>query len=205
MKLSIITATRNCAATVAECMTSILRQTHPDIEQIIIDGASTDNTLEVISRVMPYPAPLRLRSGQALTNHPFDFAQGRQPRTIRVVSEPDNGIYDAMNKGIALANGDVIGILNADDLYADETILKRVAEVFRDETVDSCYGDLVYVKDRETLNVNREKSKLAQSSLSSPFTLHHFSYLESRRICFTQVLLGMDAATPYLLCSPTGV
>ena len=62
MKLSIITATRNCAATVAECMTSILRQTHPDIEQIFIDGASTDNTLEVISRVMPYPAPLRLHS-----------------------------------------------------------------------------------------------------------------------------------------------
>jgi glycosyltransferase len=111
-------------------LTSIIRQTHHDIEQIIIDGASTDNTLEIITRF----------------THHASRATSHEPRAIRVVSEPDSGIYDAMNKGIALATGEIIGILNSDDLYADEQVLARVAEVFRDETVDSCYGDLVYVK-----------------------------------------------------------
>jgi glycosyltransferase involved in cell wall biosynthesis len=149
MKLSIITATKNCAATVADCMTSIIRQTHPDIEQVIIDGASTDATLEIVTRVTNPDSP-----------------------STKIVSEPDRGIYDAMNKGIALATGDVIGILNADDMYADEQVLERVAEVFRDENVDACYGDLVYVKECERLTVKGEKSVPPQDLTVSPFTLH---------------------------------
>ena len=136
MKLSIITATRNCAATVADCMTSILRQSHPDIEQIIIDGASTDDTLKIVQSST-------FNVQRSKTGEPVPTPHSPVPV---VVSEPDRGIYDAMNKGIALATGEIIGILNADDLYADEQVLARVAEVFRDETVDCCYGDLVYVK-----------------------------------------------------------
>jgi glycosyltransferase len=115
--ISIITATFNAAATVADCLRSVASQTHP-AEHIIIDGASTDSTLETVRRISP-------RS--------------------RILSQPDRGIYDAMNKGIALATGEVIGILNADDFYADPDVLERVAAVFADSTVDVCYGDLEYI------------------------------------------------------------
>jgi len=129
MKLSIITATRNCAATVADCVASVCRQTHPYIEHLIIDGASTDDTLRII-RNAGFKTERRKRHGSRVT---------------RIISEPDTGIYDAMNKGITLATGDVIGILNADDCYADPKVLARVAKLFKDPAVMSCYGDLVYV------------------------------------------------------------
>lgn len=124
MKISIVTATRNCAATLAGCLSSVHRQTYPHREQVIIDGASTDSTLEVIARFR-------------------DAGSG----SMVVVSEPDGGIYDAMNKGIGLATGEVIGFLNADDSYADAEVLSRVAALFRDPAVMSCYGDLVYVNE----------------------------------------------------------
>lgn len=98
-------------------------------EHIVIDGGSTDGTAEIVGR-----------SGDAVA---------------RFVSEPDDGIYDAMNKGIALATGEVVGILNADDLYADDRVLSDVAKVFEDPSVDSCYGDLVYVDPSDTGRVVR--------------------------------------------------
>lgn len=116
--ITIITATFNAASTVADCLKSVASQTHP-AEHFLIDGASTDSTLEKIRRISP---------------------------TARVLSEPDHGIYDAMNKGIALAVGEIIGILNADDFYASPDVLSIVAKTFEDPTVMSCYGDLEYVK-----------------------------------------------------------
>ncbi len=105
----------------AEAVQSILSQSYSGhVESIVIDGASTDGTLEAL-------APLR-------------------SRIAHLVSEPDQGIYDAMNKGLSLANGDVIGLLNADDLYQDTMVLARVAKAFRDPTVQIVYGDLVYVR-----------------------------------------------------------
>jgi glycosyltransferase len=118
MKISIVTATYNSAATVKDTLASIQQQDHPDIEHIIIDGQSKDNTLEIVSGF---------------------------PHVAQMVSEKDKGIYDAMNKGIALATGDVIGILNSDDIYTDITVLSAVAEVFADPTVMTCYADLQYV------------------------------------------------------------
>jgi glycosyltransferase len=109
----------------------VASQTHPS-EHIIIDGASTDSTLEIVLRIAS---------------------------TSRILSEPDKGIYDAMNKGIALATGEVIGILNADDFYASPLVLEKVALLFDDPTVMSCYGDLEYVKNSETGSVKREKIK----------------------------------------------
>ncbi len=149
MKISIITATRNCAATVADCMTSIRRQTHPHIEQIIIDGASTDSTLDIVQGSGRHVE--RLPSHPSRLPRPSAPGKTHAPRRTVLLSEPDSGIYDAMNKGIALATGEIIGILNSDDSYADDQVLAKVAAVFADPTVMSCYGDLVYVKKRETL------------------------------------------------------
>lgn len=109
----------NGALTIEGCIKSVCTQSLP-VEHLIIDGASIDNTLEIVRRINPQ---------------------------ARIISERDNGIYDAMNKGIRLATGDVIGILNSDDFYASPDILERVATVFKDPTVDCCYGDLMYVKE----------------------------------------------------------
>ncbi len=124
MKISIITATYNSGAHIEDCLRSVAQQTHVDIEHIIIDGASTDNTLEIVRKF---------------------------PHVSVIVSEKDGGIYDAMNKGIGLAKGDVIGILNSDDLFADTAVLNRVVEACGEPSVDACYGDLLYV-DREDIH-----------------------------------------------------
>ncbi|BDD87657.1 glycosyl transferase [Desulfofustis limnaeus] len=116
--ISIITATYNVADTVVDCLNSIKAQTLP-LEHIVVDGGSVDETLEIVRTV--------------------------SPRSF-VISEPDNGIYDAMNKGIRLATGDVVGILNSDDFYTTPEVMTKVAEVFDDQTVMSCYGDLEYVR-----------------------------------------------------------
>lgn len=119
MKLTIITAARNAAATIADTLQSVAEQSHPDVEHIIIDGASTDGTLDVV-RGFGHVAQL--------------------------VSESDHGLYHAMNKGIRMATGEIVGILNADDVYAHSNVLKTVAGVFQDPDVDACYGDLLYVE-----------------------------------------------------------
>lgn len=119
MKLSIITVCLNNRSTIGDTISSVLSQSCKDLEYIIIDGGSNDGTLAVIE---PYRQQL-----------------------AAVISEPDTGIYDAMNKGIALAGGEIIGILNADDTYTDHRVLERVVQAFGDASVDACYGDLVYV------------------------------------------------------------
>ena len=128
MYLSIITAVRNGAETLPGCIESVRSQTVP-AEHIIIDGASTDGTFDVIAKY---------RSSIA-----------------KVISEPDKGIYDALNKGIRLASGDVIGILHGDDSYAHDKVLELIVGVFEKQKVDSCYGDLVYVYRRDINKVMR--------------------------------------------------
>lgn len=129
MKISIITATWNCAGTVAECLASVAGQSYPDREHIVIDGASTDGTLTVL--------------------------EAHRAQLAVLVSEPDRGIYDALNKGIARASGEVVGLLHADDLYADADVLARTAAAFADPAVDAVYGDLVYVSQKDTRRVIR--------------------------------------------------
>jgi len=129
MKISIITVTFACAQTVGDCLASVAGQSYAEREHILIDGASTDGTLAVLEAH---------RSALAV-----------------LVSEPDGGIYDALNKGIALATGDIVGFLHADDLYADGDVLARVAEAFADPAVEAVYGDLVYVAKEDTGRVIR--------------------------------------------------
>ena len=122
MKLSIITATYNSERTLRDTMESILNQTFQDFEYIIVDGASKDATLDIIREYEPR-------------------FQGK----MRYVSEPDKGIYDAMNKGFAMATGDVIGILNSDDFFTSEDVLQAVVDGFAGEYVDAVYADIHYV------------------------------------------------------------
>jgi glycosyltransferase len=119
MKISVITAVYNRVATVGHAMASIQAQTYPHVEHIVQDGSSTDGTLDVLTQ-MAIPSTF-------------------------VCSEPDKGIYDAINRGIARATGDVVGLMHSDDFYADDCVLECIAEAFADPDVDGVYGDLQYV------------------------------------------------------------
>ena len=128
MKISIITATFQSARTLRDTIDSVRRQSWPDIEHIIVDGGSSDDTLSIV----------------AAADH-----------LSKVISEPDRGIYDAMNKGIGMADGEVIGILNSDDFYADERVIQDIVERFRDPGVDAVYGDLDYIDPNDSSRVTR--------------------------------------------------
>jgi glycosyltransferase involved in cell wall biosynthesis len=128
MKISIITATYNSAATVRDTLTSIAGQQYPHIEHIVVDGLSKDDTLKIVQEFK---------------------------HVARVISEKDDGIYDAMNKGVKLATGDVIGILNSDDFYTEPAILAKVAVAFEDPSVEAVYGDLQYVKSENVEVITR--------------------------------------------------
>lgn len=127
MKISIITAAYNSAHTLRDTIESVLRQSYTNYEYIVVDGASKDATVEIIREYEPQ-------------------FKGR----MRWVSEPDCGIYDAMNKGIAMATGDVVGLLNSDDFYTSDDILATVAcELAAPDKPDAVYGDVHYVKDND--------------------------------------------------------
>ena len=123
MRISIITVAFNSAATIADTMRSVAGQTHDDIEHLVIDGASTDDTLAVV--------------------------RAHGAHLAKLLSEPDQGIYDAMNKGLALATGDFVGFLNADDMLASPDVVTSIARAAGIHGTDAVCGDLVYVlKDR---------------------------------------------------------
>ena len=129
MKITVITVCFNSAAHVADALRSVDAQTWPDIEHLVIDGGSTDGTLAIVN------------------------AHARPWR--HVVSGPDNGIYDAMNKGIALATGDVIGFINSDDFFAAPDVLTMVADAFTDAQLQACWGDLCYVRQDDATQIVR--------------------------------------------------
>ncbi len=129
MKLSIVTVVFNRAGTITDALESLSRQRYPEVEHVIVDGASTDGTTALIEK--------------------------HRAETSVFLSEPDQGIYDALNKGMALATGEVIGLLHSDDFFADEDVLGDVAAAFQDPGVDAVYGDLDYVSAEETSRVTR--------------------------------------------------
>jgi glycosyltransferase involved in cell wall biosynthesis len=130
MRVSIITVSYNSASTIRDTIESVLAQEYSDIEYILIDGNSKDSTLEII--------------------HSYGS------RIAHVLSEKDKGIYDAMNKGIALATGDIVGILNSDDFYTDSTVIGEVVNHFQKANTESVYGDLDYVKTTPPFEVVRK-------------------------------------------------
>ncbi|MBD3797018.1 MAG: glycosyltransferase [Campylobacterales bacterium] len=129
MKISIITSVYNNASTIEDAIRSVLSQDYSDIEYIVVDGASSDGTVEIIKKY--------------------------EGQISKFVSEKDKGIYDGLNKGIALATGDVIGFLHSDDIYGDAHIISEVVEAFEKNGTDSIYGDLVYVDKQDTDKIFR--------------------------------------------------
>jgi glycosyltransferase len=129
MKVTIITVTHNSARYLQECIDSVVSQTYPDIEHIVVDAESTDGTLDIIKRY---------------DNH-----------IAKWVSEKDKGMYDAINKGMMMASGDIIGILNSDDMLAAKDVIAVIVKCFEENHVDSVYGDLVYVDKLNTKKVIR--------------------------------------------------
>lgn len=134
--VSVVTVVRNGEQTIAGCLESVARQTVP-AQHVVVDGASTDRTLEVV---------------------------GRYAHVSTVTSEPDSGLYDAMNKGIRASTGDVVGILNADDLYAGPDVLESVVDALESTGADTCYGDLEYVDAADPRQVVRSWTSGAYSA-----------------------------------------
>ncbi len=124
MKISLVTAVYNAELTITDTLKSVAEQTYPFVEHLLIDGKSNDQTVKIIEK--------------------------NRHANLVLHSEPDQGIYDAMNKGLRLATGEIIGLINADDFYASADVLSKVAAVFADSSVEACYGDLCYVKQFDT-------------------------------------------------------
>lgn len=157
MKISIITAAYNSASTLKDTMESVLRQTYSDFEHIIVDGASTDGTKELLQN-----------------------AESRYGGRLKWISEPDKGIYDAMNKGIAMATGEVVGILNSDDFYTSDDILQRVAAEMEADHPDAVYGDIHFVNDSDLTRCVR--------------------YYSSRGFARWKMIFGYQPAHPSFYC-----
>ena len=124
MKVSIVTVTFNSAGTVRDTFESVLRQRHPDIEYVVMDGGSADDTVDIIKEYEP------------------KFG-GR----MKWVSQRDRGMYDAMNNGIRMATGEVVGIINSDDFYHRDDIIAKVSEAFEKNDIEALYGDVRFVRD----------------------------------------------------------
>lgn len=162
MKISLITVTYNSGDVLCCTIESALRQTYSDLEYIIVDGASKDNTLDVIRAYEPK-------------------FNGR----LKWVSEPDYGLYDAMNKGLRMATGDVVGILNSDDFFTSDDVLEKVADGFTGNNVDAVYGDIHFVRsDNLDCCVRYYSSKIFRRGLMRlGFIPAHPSFY-CRRECF---------------------
>ena len=132
MKISIITATYNSAKTVKDTFESVLRQSYNDYEYLIVDGASKDETMTVVKEY-----------------------ESRFEGRLRYISEPDKGLYDAMNKGLKMATGDVVGILNSDDFYTSDDALQTIADAFNANDIDATYGDIHFVNDDDLTKMVR--------------------------------------------------
>ncbi len=140
MKISIITCSYNAVNTIEETIRSVLLQKDADIEYIVIDGLSCDGTVDIVKKY--------------------------SDKIYKFISEKDSGIYNAMNKGIKLAGGDIVGFLNADDVYFNEKIINEVIKVFENENVDSVYGDLIYVSE--------DNNKIKRHWKSGNFNINNF-------------------------------
>lgn len=164
MKISVVTVAYRAENTIAAALESVAGQTWADVEHVVIDGASPDRTLEVIRA------------------HAHD--------KMVVVSEPDQGIYDALNKGFRLSTGDVVGIVHADDILADDTVLERVAEAFEDPEVDAVYGDLDYVARDNPDKIIRhwEAGAFSQARLRAGWMPPHPTLFLRRRVFETREL-----------------
>ncbi len=159
MKISIITVTFNCISVLKDCLNSVASQSYNKIEHIVIDGASTDGTLSLLN--------------------------SKKDQLATLVSELDEGIYDAMNKGIKIAKGDIIGFLNSDDFYANNGVISKVVSEFKKEpSLDACYADLIYVNQSNTSKIVRyfKSSEFKQGLFSKGWCPPHPTFFVRRSV-----------------------
>lgn len=158
MRITVITACLNRAATISDAIDSVRRQTHGDIEHIVVDGGSTDGTLAVL--------------------------QQRGDSLARIISGPDQGIYDALNKGIIASTGSLIGFLHSDDVYADDDVLRSVAEEVEKRSLEALYGDVVYVRPDDVDRIVRRFSsrRFTPARLAWGWMPAHPALFVSRRL-----------------------
>lgn len=157
MKISIITVTFNSAVTLRDTIQSVLTQSYPNIEYIIVDGASKDNTIDIFKEYESH-------------------FNGR----MRWISERDKGLYDAMNKGIRMAAGDIVGIINSDDFYHQTDVIAKVVEAFQDRTIQAVYGDVRFVNPD-----NLDKTVRYYSSKNFSPKLFRYGFMPAHPTFFT--------------------
>ena len=158
IKISIITVSYNSEKTIKDTIESIFLQDYTNIEYIVIDGGSTDGTLDIIKKYA----------------HQISY----------YISEPDKGIYDAMNKGIKAATGDIIGILNSDDFYPNSFVINNVAKTFVRRSCDAVYGDLVYLKENDTSKIVRywQAGEYSTSKIKNGWMLPHPTFFVKKEM-----------------------
>lgn len=169
MLVSIITVTLNSKSVLSDCLDSVANQSHNNIEHIVIDGGSTDGTLTLLN--------------------------SRRKNLAIVISEPDNGIYDAMNKGVALAKGEIVGILNSDDFYANDQVISNIIKMFtKDPSLEACYADLIYVDRYKTSKIIRyfKSSKFKQGLFSKGWSPPHPTFFVRRSVYEKFGLFNLD-------------
>ena len=158
MKVSLITVSYNSARTISDTLVSVQKQTYKDIEYIVVDGNSSDGTVEIVKQFVDAKQDsakdaLQDSAKDALQDSAKDVSQGV---VTKFLCEKDNGIYDAMNKGLALATGDIIGVLNSDDFYCSNDVIENVVRAFEAHETDCLYGDLNYVDPVDTSKIVRK-------------------------------------------------
>lgn len=169
LKISLITVAFNAGNTIERCIQSVIRQTFKNVEYIIIDGVSTDSTIQVIDQYKEY---------------------------INIfLSEPDHGIYDAMNKGIRLATGDVVGLLNADDFFKDNSILGTVAETFKQQNTPIIYGDLDFVNSQGKIVRKWRSGQYAQGMFNWGWMPPHPTFYCKRELFYTLGFYSLEYGT----------
>lgn len=166
MKVSVITCTYNRAGTIENTLQSVLQQSYPNIEYIIVDGGSTDHTLDVVKKYEPL------------------FGS-----RLRWISEPDQGIYDAMNKGILLSTGDIVGILNSDDYFTSPEVIQCMVDNFVPQIYDAVYGDVHFIRDGQPDTCIRYYSG---ARFNTRYLRFGFAPPHASLYCKRQVLLDLN-------------
>lgn len=156
MKFSIITATFNNAKTIRDCIDSVKAQVYTNIEHIVVDGKSSDDTVDIVNELEP---------------------------EAKLISEPDNGMYHALNKGLLLANGDIIGFLHADDTFYDANVLASIAMFFdKNPQVDAIYGDIIFVNEQGKTTRYYSSAKWQLSSMAKGVMPAHPSFYARKMV-----------------------
>jgi glycosyltransferase involved in cell wall biosynthesis len=169
LKISLITVCFNAEKTINLCIESVIRQKFKNLEYIVIDGGSTDKTVQIINQYK---------------HHINTF-----------LSEPDNGIYDAMNKGIKLAGGDIIGMLNADDFFTDDNVLNTVAETFERQNIKIIYGDLNFVNSQGDIVRKWRSGQYTQGKFNWGWMPPHPTFYCKRELFYTFGFYSLEYGT----------